>query len=117
MPAERSARGEEKLADLQPAAGALRPESAAEIIGRKIVSGHFAPGTTLPNLDQLAEEFSMSRLSVREAIRMLAGSGQPLGQISANLGFAAPSSFTRFFKERVGFTPSHLRRRVEQSFF
>jgi DNA-binding FadR family transcriptional regulator len=75
MPAERSARREEKLADLQPAAGALRPESAAEIIGRKIVSGHFAPGTTLPNLDQLAEEFSMSRLSVREAIRMLANKG------------------------------------------
>jgi AraC-like DNA-binding protein len=52
-------------------------------------------------------------LVIEEAIRMLSGSGQPLGQIAGNLGFAAPSSFTRFFKERVGFTPSNLRRHVE----
>lgn len=37
--------------------------------------GHLTPGTTLPNLDRLAEEFSMSRLTMREAIRMLAGKG------------------------------------------
>jgi AraC-like DNA-binding protein len=65
----------------------------------------------------VAPNMFVDSLVIEEAIRMLAGSGQPLGQISANLGFAAPSSFTRFFKERVGFTPSHLRRRVEQSFF
>jgi AraC-like DNA-binding protein len=63
----------------------------------------------------VAPNMFVDSLVIEEAIRMLAGSGQPLGQISANLGFAAPSSFTRFFKERVGFTPSHLRRCVEQS--
>jgi AraC family transcriptional regulator len=64
----------------------------------------------------VAPNMFVDSLVIEEAIRMLAGSGQPLGQISVNLGFAAPSSFTRFFKERVGFTPSQLRRRVEQSF-
>ncbi len=33
------------------------------------------PGTTLPNLDDLAVEFSMSRLSMREAIKLLVGKG------------------------------------------
>ena len=47
--------------------------AAAEEIGRRIVTGDFKPGSTLPNLEQLAEEFSVSRLSMREAIKMLAG--------------------------------------------
>ena len=63
------------MADREPVLGVLRPGNAAEIIGRKIVLGHLTPGTTLPNLDRLAEEFSMSRLTMREAIRMLAGKG------------------------------------------
>lgn len=63
------------MADWQPAPGAMRPDSAAEIIGRKIVAGHLTPGTVLPNLDRLAEEFSISRLSMREAIRMLVDKG------------------------------------------
>lgn len=63
------------MADWQPVPGTQRPGSAAEIIGRKIVAGHLLPGTTLPNLERLAEEFSMSRLSMREAIRMLANKG------------------------------------------
>ncbi len=53
----------------------LRPAGAAEALGRRIVTGDLAPGTTLPNLDQLADQFSMSRLSMREAIKMLAGKG------------------------------------------
>jgi DNA-binding FadR family transcriptional regulator len=48
---------------------------AAESIGRRIVTGRFAPGTTLPNLDLLADEFAISRLSMREAIKVLAGKG------------------------------------------
>ena len=62
----------------------------------------------------VAPNMFVDSLVIEEAIRMLAGSGQPLGQISTNLGFAAPSSFTRFFKERVGFTPSNLRRCVDE---
>jgi DNA-binding FadR family transcriptional regulator len=56
-------------------AGVLRPVGAAETLGRRIVSGDLAPGTTLPNLERLAEQFSMSRLSIREAIKLLAGKG------------------------------------------
>ena len=55
--------------------GSLRPVGAAEILGRRFVSGHLTPGTTLPNLDLLAEQFSISRLSMREAIKNLAGKG------------------------------------------
>lgn len=63
----------------------------------------------------VAPNMFVDSLVIEEAIRMLAVSGQPLGQISTNLGFAAPSSFTRFFKERVGFTPSNLRRHVSDA--
>ena len=52
-----------------------RPMGAAESIGRRIVTGRFAPGTTLPNLELLADEFAISRLSMREAIKVLAGKG------------------------------------------
>ena len=47
----------------------------AEVIGRRIVSGDWQPGRVLPNLDRLAEEFSVSRLSIREAMKLLAGKG------------------------------------------
>ena len=55
--------------------GAKRPVAAAERLGRRIVTGDLAPGTTLPNLDKLAKEFSISRLSMREAMKVLAGKG------------------------------------------
>jgi len=48
---------------------------ASEIIGRRIVSGDLAPGSTLPNLDQLASALSTSRLSIREEIKVLVGKG------------------------------------------
>lgn len=56
-------------------AGARRPAGAAERIGRRIVTGDLAPGTILPNLSELAIEFAMSRLSMREAMKLLAGKG------------------------------------------
>ena len=49
--------------------------AAAENIGRRIVAGHFVPGSALPKLETLAAEFSVSRLSMREAIKLLAGKG------------------------------------------
>ena len=57
------------------AAGRRRPSGVAERIGRRIVTGDLLPGTTLPNLDRLAEQFSISRLSMREAMKLLAGKG------------------------------------------
>jgi DNA-binding FadR family transcriptional regulator len=56
-------------------AGTSRPVTPAEILGRRIVTGDLTPGTTLPNLEQLAEQFAISRLSMREAIKLLAGKG------------------------------------------
>jgi DNA-binding FadR family transcriptional regulator len=52
-----------------------RPVAAAETIGRRIVSGSWKPGSVLPSFDRLADEFSVSRLSVREAMRALAAKG------------------------------------------
>jgi DNA-binding FadR family transcriptional regulator len=52
-----------------------RPVNAAEVIGRRIVSGDLKPGSVLPNLQDLATEFSVSRLSMREAMKLLAGKG------------------------------------------
>jgi DNA-binding FadR family transcriptional regulator len=49
--------------------------SAAEQIGRRIVSGDWMPGSVLPNLDRLAAEYSVSRLSIREAMKVLMGKG------------------------------------------
>lgn len=51
------------------------PTVAAERIGRRIVSGDLSPGTILPNLERLADEYSISRLSMREAMKLLAGKG------------------------------------------
>jgi DNA-binding FadR family transcriptional regulator len=55
--------------------GARPRVRAAEIIGRRIVSGGLLPGTTLPDCDQLAAELSISRVSAREAVRLLAEKG------------------------------------------
>jgi DNA-binding FadR family transcriptional regulator len=52
-----------------------RPNAAAESIGRRIVSGSWKPGSILPSFEKLADEFSVSRLSVREAMRALAAKG------------------------------------------
>jgi DNA-binding FadR family transcriptional regulator len=52
-----------------------RPIAAAESIGRRIVSGSWKPGSVLPSFDRLADEFAVSRLSVREAIKALAAKG------------------------------------------
>jgi DNA-binding FadR family transcriptional regulator len=54
---------------------APRAERAADAIGRRIVSGDLTPGSTLPSLDDLAKEMSVSRLSMREAIKLLTGKG------------------------------------------
>ncbi len=52
-----------------------RPIATAESIGRRIVSGGWKPGSVLPSFDRLADQFSVSRLSVREAMRALAAKG------------------------------------------
>ncbi len=47
----------------------------AGAIGRRIVSGHYPPGETLPTEPLIQEEFGVSRTAVREAIRLLSAKG------------------------------------------
>jgi DNA-binding FadR family transcriptional regulator len=50
-------------------------EMVAAAIGRRIVSGKYAPGDTLPTEPRIQEEFGVSRTAVREAIRLLSAKG------------------------------------------
>jgi DNA-binding FadR family transcriptional regulator len=57
--------------------GGLRavPSEAATEIGRRIVSGAWPQDTALPPEAELARDLSMSRPSLREAIKLLTGKG------------------------------------------
>ena len=50
-------------------------ETVAGTIGRRIVSGQYRPGETLPTEPRIQEEFGVSRTAVREAIRLLSAKG------------------------------------------
>ncbi|QCI65233.1 helix-turn-helix domain-containing protein [Phreatobacter stygius] len=83
------------------------------------------------NLDVLAQSVGLSRsrffeqfgasmgmtpsvyndtLRVEYAIEQLIGTDRPASDISLDLGFAAPGHFSRFFKNKIGFTPREYRR-------
>ena len=47
----------------------------AHEIGRRVVSGVYAEGASLPRESELAEEFGVSRQAVREALKVLAAKG------------------------------------------
>jgi AraC-like DNA-binding protein len=51
-----------------------------------------------------------SAVRVEEAMRRLITRGESLTSVSLDLGFSAPSNFSRFFKEHTGVTPSTFRR-------
>jgi GntR family galactonate operon transcriptional repressor len=50
-------------------------KSAATYIGRRIVTGEWPVGAAIPNEAELSRELSVSRASLREAIKILAGKG------------------------------------------
>lgn len=50
-------------------------EMVAGTIGRRIVSGKYMPGDTLPTEPKIQKEFGVSRTAVREAIRVLSAKG------------------------------------------
>lgn len=56
-------------------------------------------------------------LRVEYAIEKLIGTDQPATDIALDLGFAAPGHFSRFFKEKIGFTPREYRRVAHQLLF
>ena len=51
-------------------------------------------------------------LLMEAAVAGLADSELPIEQLSEQLGFSAPSNFTRFFRQRVGVAPSVYRRSI-----
>jgi GntR family transcriptional regulator, galactonate operon transcriptional repressor len=46
-----------------------------DLIGEQICSGHYAAATVLPAEDLLAEEFEVSRITIREAMKSLSAKG------------------------------------------
>lgn len=52
----------------------------ATAVGRRIVSGQYMPGDTLPTEPKIQEEFRVSRTAVREAIRLLSAKGLTLSR-------------------------------------
>lgn len=56
----------------------------ARLLGKRIVSGDFAPGETLPVESELCERLGVSRTVVREAVKRLAG--KHLVQVSPKVG-------------------------------
>jgi AraC-like DNA-binding protein len=46
------------------------------------------------------------------ATRLLSESGATVADVSDRLGFSAPSHFTRFFSQHIGFPPSDFRRGI-----
>jgi GntR family transcriptional repressor for pyruvate dehydrogenase complex len=57
--------------DRQPAPAAL---SVADALGQRILSQH-RPGAQLPSEAEMAGEFGVSRITIREALKILAGRG------------------------------------------
>lgn len=51
-----------------------------------------------------------SAVRVEEAMRRLISEGASLTSVAVDLGFSAPSNFSRFFKEHTGVSPSTFRR-------
>jgi AraC family transcriptional regulator len=63
----------------------------------------------------VAPNMFVDGLVLEEAYSLMSERGRPLDEIASDLGFSAQSSFTRFFRDRVGFPPSTLRRQIERS--
>ncbi|WP_202866379.1 FadR/GntR family transcriptional regulator [Kribbella turkmenica] len=64
---------------LAPAAAAQRPARLADLVVESIVdgvvSGSIAPGSALPPESALSEQFQVSRITVREAVKLLEAKG------------------------------------------
>lgn len=63
----------------------------------------------------VAPNMFVDGLVLEEAYSLMSDTNRPLDEIASDLGFSAQSSFTRFFRDRVGFPPSTLRRQIERS--
>jgi AraC-like DNA-binding protein len=112
---------------------AARGQTSDPRIRRALVLMRENIGVTL-DMEQLASQCGLSRahffalfrrctnltpsvyaneLRMEAAIRSLTSSELPLANISYDIGFSAPSHFTRFFREHLGITPSEYRKVVD----
>lgn len=64
------------MAHVSGPAPPVKPHSLAAVaIGQRIVAGEWPAGATIPTEADLSREFSVSRTSMREAIKLLCGKG------------------------------------------
>jgi GntR family transcriptional regulator len=47
----------------------------AELVRQRVAKGHWPPGSTLPSIEHLMQEFDVARVTVRQAIALLADEG------------------------------------------
>jgi GntR family transcriptional regulator len=47
----------------------------AELVRQRVAKGHWPPGSTLPSIEHLMQEFDVARVTVRQAIALLAEEG------------------------------------------
>ena len=67
----------------EPVVGTMTAQ-VAKIVGMRIVSGEFAPGDVLPVESELCSAYGVSRTTIREAIKQLAG--KRLIEVSPKIG-------------------------------
>jgi len=70
-------------------------ERVLTIMGRRILSGQYAPGSTLPTELQLCVEFGVSRTAMREAVKMLAAKGLVVSRQRAGTRVQDASTWNR----------------------
>jgi AraC-like DNA-binding protein len=53
-------------------------------------------------------------IRVEAAVRALSEQREPISDLADDLGFSAPSNFTRFFQQHAGIAPRQFRRALAQ---
>jgi DNA-binding GntR family transcriptional regulator len=62
----------------------------AAILRERIDAGRYAPGTRLPSINDLVQEFGVARTTAGKALRLLVADG--LAEISQGMGFYVKGS-------------------------
>ena len=76
-------------------ATSLVRERVMDTLGRRILSGHYEPGSTLPTEAQLCQEFGVSRTAMREALKMLSAKGLVMSRQRAGTRVQDPDTWNR----------------------
>ena len=65
----------------------------AELVRQRVAKGHWPPGSLLPSIEHLMAEFDVARVTVRQAIALLAEEG--CSRRSAAAALSSPASPAR----------------------